>query len=272
MGAVDITASQTAASAWTVRRLGGSLAAEIIGCDLNKVDTTTFPEISTLLTAHHVLAFRGQTLSDEGLMKFGNLFGPLRKFAGDKKMTRGDGAIIVLRNEGFAKVSDDWHSDASMAQEPPSVTILRAEKIPEAGGDTVFANQHLAFEKLSPVMQGLLRSLQGIHHVSYQGAAPDIRTAHPVVRTHPISGKEALYLGKLVRQFEGMTVEESKPILDYLYLHSTDADVSYRHQWQTGDVVMWDNRSVLHRATRDYGEDPEARIVSNVQSGSEPVR
>jgi len=257
-------------SDWTVNQLTGSMAAEVIGCDLRSVNESDFPELDRLLTRYHVLAFRGQQLSDDDLMRFGNLWGPLRKFAGDPSMTRGDGYIIVLRNEGFIKKSDGWHTEVPMAEEPPRVTILRAEKLPPAGGDTLFANQHLALKTLSPAFQEMLRPLKAVHRIVYGDDRPDLEMAQPVVSKHPITGEEVLYLGGTAHKFEGMSEEESKPILDFLLNHSIDDNFIYRHRWQEGDVVMWDNRSVIHRSTRDYGEDADARQMSNVQAG--PIR
>ena len=144
-------------------------------------------------------------------------------------------------------------------------------KLPEAGGDTVFSNQHIAFERLSETLKDVLRGLKAIHSFDY-GALGSRETVHPVVRTHPVTGRETLFVSEtFVKQFEGMTIEESQPILRYLFDFSVRLEFCYRHRWQHGDVLLWDNRSVMHRATHDFGDDPEARIVNNVQTKCEPV-
>ncbi len=261
------------ATRWRVNRVGGSLGAEVVGIDLMSVDRADLPAIEEVVLKHHVVVFRGQDgFTEQGLLDFGRLFGPLREFAGTKDLTKAGGLVMNLTNDPeLARATNRWHSEATSVEQPPSYTILRALKLPEAGGDTVFANQHIAFERLSETLKDVLRVLKAIHSFDY-GALGSRETVHPVVRTHPVTGRETLFVSEtFVKQFEGMTIEESQPTLRYLFDFSVRLDFCYRHRWQQGDVLLWDNRSVMHRATHDFGDDPEARIVNNVQTKCEPV-
>lgn len=261
------------ANEWVVNRLTGSLAAEVIGVDLSGILEEQIPSVTDLFVKHHVLVFRDQSLDNTGLIRFGRFFGELSQYPGNKEHTADDaGHVMALRNDAhFTQLTDRWHTDAPIWERPPSITVLRAEKLPEAGGDTLFSNQHRAFDSLSDGFKHMLRSMKAVHAYSY-GAHGTKGRVHPAVRTHPVTGREALYVNEItVSQFDGMTIEESQPILRFLFEHATRPDFGYRHRWRQGDVVMWDNRSVLHRATHDYGDDPDARLMCNVQSLPEPV-
>jgi taurine dioxygenase len=270
----------TRPSPWTVNRVGGSLGAEVLGLDLMSFDPADLPAIEDLVIKHHVVVFRGQTaFNEQGLLNFGRMFGELREFAGAhseyagvKENTKAGGVIMNLSyTPEMARITERWHSEATSAERPPSYTILRALKLPEAGGDTAFANQHIAFERLSDTFKNVLRGLKAIH--SYDYGPKGVRSiVHPVVRKHPATGRETLFVSEtFVKQFEGMTVEESQPILRFLFDFSVKLEFCYRHRWLQDDVVMWDNRSVLHRAIHDFGNEPGARVMNNVQTKCEAV-
>ncbi len=265
--------ARSEAASWTVKRVGGSLGAEVFGLDLMSFDPADLQAIEDLVIKHHVVVFRGQTaFNEQGLLDFGRMFGELREYAGAKESTKAGGVVMNLTySPEMARITERWHSEATSAERPPSYTILRALKLPEAGGDTAFANQHIAFERLSDTFKNVLRGLKAIHSYDY-GPMGVRSTVHPVVRKHPATGRETLFVSEtFVKQFEGMTVEESQPILRYLFDFSVRLDFSYRHRWLQDDVVMWDNRSVLHRAIHDFGDEPGARIMNNVQTKCEPV-
>ena len=266
------TSSASPAVSWQVARLSGSLGGEIRGIDLNALEEDEAQVVSDLLVQHHVLVFRDQILDNLGLMRFGKLFGPLNEYPFKREeLGAAAGFVMALKNDVFHAQTDLWHSDATAWECPPSITILRAEKLPEAGGDTLFSNQHIAFAALSKPYRAMLRSLKAIHAYDY-GAQGTKTQAHPVIRTHPVSRREALFVNEIfVKRFDGMSEAESAPILRFLFDHATQPDFGYRHRWLSGDVIMWDNRSVLHRATHDYGTDPEARLVCNVQTLCEAV-
>lgn len=260
------------AESWTVKRVSGSLGAEVFGLDLMSFDPADLQAIEDLVIKHHVVVFRGQTaFNEQGLLDFGRMFGELREYAGAEENTKGGVIMNLTHGPEMARITERWHAEATSAEQPPSYTILRALKLPEAGGDTAFANQHVAFERLSEPFKNLLRGLKGVH--SYDYGPKGVRsTVHPAVRKHPVTGRETLFVSEtFVKQFEGMSVEESQPILRYLFDFSTRLDFSYRHRWLQDDVVMWDNRSVMHRAIQDFGDERGARVMNNVQTKCEPV-
>jgi taurine dioxygenase len=268
-----MTFVETKVARWSVNRVGGSLGAEVVGIDLRSVEPEDVPVIEDVVLKHHVVVFRGQSeFTEQALVDFGRQFGTLREFAGVKDRTKADGLIMHLTNHAEVnQYTERWHAEATSAERPPSYTILRALKLPEAGGDTLFSNQHVAFEHLSETFKDVLRGLKAIHSFDY-GPLGVRQVVHPAVRKHPDTGRETLFVSEtFVKQFEGMTIEESQPILRYLFEFSVRPEFGYRHRWQQEDVLMWDNRSVMHRATHDFGDDPEARIMINVQTKCEPV-
>jgi taurine dioxygenase len=178
--------------------------------------------------------------------------------------------VIQVRTAPKELISTEaWHYDAPHTPVPPKITMLSAQVIP-TGGDTMWTNQYLAYERLSPVMQRMLQGLR-VHFratrlARSQGVAQsEAPTAmHPLVRTHPETGRKALYIGHAdnVQGIEGMTEAESRPLLDFLYGHSTQPDNVYRHMWRVGDLLMWDNRCTMHYAVHDYGE--QERLLNRV--------
>ncbi|HIF64849.1 MAG TPA: hypothetical protein EYG16_00875 [Deltaproteobacteria bacterium] len=246
------------------KRLSGSLGAEIVGVDLSNVDDETFAEIRRAFLEHQVLVFRGQSLSPDDQINLGERFGTLQVHPIVPSI-EGYPPVICIPNLGKKHtLTEIWHSDVSFAPTPPLGSILYALEVPECGGDTLFANQHLAYERLSPGLQSLLEGLEAIH--SGDGLASSVTgdpdetwkiqgTRHPVVRTHPDSGRKALYVNPaFTRGFADMTGEESVPLLKYLYTLATTPDLTMRHSWRKGDVVIWDNRSVMHFAVHDHGD------------------
>ena len=243
-----------------ITRLAGALGAELRGLNLAGLTANGLAILNKALIDHHVIAVRDQKLTPGELAAFAKSLGPMRAFsaAGKSAMEHPEVPdIIQLANTGYAKaVTHYWHSEASAWPEPPSFTVLSAQILPKAGGDTMFANQHLAFETLSPGLQTMLLSMRAYHAVEYNGVIGS-EAVHPVVRTHPETGRRALYVNRyFTKRFDGMSIEESHPLLAYFEKHSVRDEFVYRHKWQPGDVVIWDNRSVQHRATQDYGDEP----------------
>ena len=161
-----------------------------------------------------------------------------------------------------------WHSDMSFTTVPSLGSLLRGITIPEVGGDTVFANMYLAYETLSDGMKALIADLHGIHlsgtrkinnEESGSTRAEEQKKlnppiAQPLVRVHPETGRKALYLGDKVKRFDGLTEEESRPLIQYLNEHATRFEFIYRHQWRANDIVAWDNRCTMHLALGDFDE------------------
>ncbi|MBG6120058.1 MULTISPECIES: TauD/TfdA dioxygenase family protein [unclassified Sphingobium] len=280
-------------SGFTVRRLGGSLGAAIESIDLAApISDTTMAGLRAAFIDHLVLVFPSQGhLSPAQHLAFAERWGPLLDmpggWIGDSKALieiasrggkgRGGGQSEDEHETLSVARTDIWHSDLSFYAEPPMGSLLLAREIPDAGGDTIFANQYLAYETLSPAMRKMLEPLRAVHSGEglwrINGMDPRLatRSAHPIVRTHPETGRKALYVNKVwTKQIEGMTLAESAPLLDFLYAHACEPNFTFRHRWTAGDLLMWDNRSVQHYAVRDYGA--ATRVMNRVTvSGDVPA-
>lgn len=248
----------------TVARMSGTTGARIRGVDLNDLDDATFDMIHEALLAHGVVHLPGQDVAPEAHKAFGERFGPLHTHPAAPGVD-GHPEILLLQNYGKKRtITEVWHSDVTCETCPPAISILAARTLPEAGGDTMWANQYVAYERLSDGMKQMLEGLRAVH------SAFDLEAVHPVVRTHPESGRKALFVnGGFTQHFEGMTRAESRPLLDYLVSFASAPDLTYRHTWSPGDVVLWDNRGVMHFAVHDYGD--QERVMHRVTvAGDEP--
>jgi taurine dioxygenase len=264
--------SELTRSAIRLRPLSGSIGTEVDGVRLSdEVDQATFSQLhEAFLASCGVLVFRDQFLSPAAQHEFATKWGsPLVMPHLARHAYPGYIDVLKVTNLGKGKAgTENWHCDSIFLTDPPAITILAAQELPEAGGDTMWANQYLAYERLSPGMQSLLASLKGRFIGSGRsetGESIEVVTSHPIVRTHPETQRKSLLVGhpgdSLV-SIEDMTAEESRPLLDYLYTHATQPDLVYRHNWRAGDVVMWDNRCTLHSAVHDYGDS--TRTLSRV--------
>lgn len=272
-----MVASASVAEPLSVRPLSGSFGAMIEGIDLGiELDDPTMARLREEFLRHHVLLFPGQGhLTPEQQVAFASRWGELHRMASGTHM-EGHPEILELNYKGVRPVTDRWHSDMSMAECPPMATLLLGRVIP-VGGDTLFANQHQAYDALSDGMKRMLSGLRALHcgdnFAKDSGYDPDIlpRTLHPVVRTHPETGRKALYVSlEYARNFEDMTIEESEPLLKWLSTFCVHPNFTVRHRWTAGDLLMWDNRSVQHYAVADYGLSP--RIMHRITIlGDRPV-
>lgn len=252
-----------------IRRMSAPLGAVVAEVDVRSLDDAQFADINRLFTEHHVLVFPEQDLTPEDQIQFAARFGKLIPFPYRGLPDYPD--LIELRNAGKSRdVNQHWHSDMTYNVMPPKLTMLYALEAPEIGGETAFANQALAYDELSVGMKKLLDDLQAHHSAEGlaklygedQKAAP--KSLHPVVRTHDETGRKALYVCRaFTRRFDEWSRAESKPVLEYLFEHGVRPEFQGRHQWRAGDLVMWDNRSVLHYAVHDHGED--ARVIHRCQ-------
>jgi taurine dioxygenase len=224
----------------------------VTGLPLPDVDTATTGELWRLLACHGVLVLPGQQVDDAGFTAF------LRKF-GDLAFTRGETPVAghpdlnVISNVGRATPPRSvFHVDTSYVRHPPACTALRAVTIPDRGGETLFTNQYRAYDTLPPEVRTRLAGRAIRHVVTGLDLDGDEETSatHPVFRRHPLSGRTALYLSTPQRcaGISGLPAAEARPLIEFLYAHSTAAGNTYRHAWSPGDVVMWDNGCVLHRA------------------------
>ena len=241
--------------------LSGHIGAAVRGVDLAALTDSEFASIRQAFLDHSVLVFPGQNLAVNDHVAFAARWGefstsPFVQYLPDHPQ------VLPLRNLGKANaVTENWHYDSTFLPQPPSITILSAREIP-VGGDTMWSSQYHAYETLTTGMQRLLDGVRaefaGTRLARRLGEDTEVPTClHPVVRTHPETGRKALFVGHpgdTMRRFEDMSAEESLPLITYLYEHSTRPDRVYRHRWADGDAVMWDNRCTMHYAIHDYGE------------------
>jgi taurine dioxygenase len=266
-----------------ITRLAGSLGASVEGLDLAQpLDDATMEQLRAAFLTHLVLVFPGQGhITQAEHVAFSRLWGPVQVMPGRHlpghpeliEIAQRHGTPVGIGNpQALAHESarlartDIWHSDQSYEPHPAIGSLLLAREIPSAGGDTMFANQYAAYETLSPGMQRMLRGLRAIHsgegyyRITGLDPADAPVTPQPVVRTHPETGRLALFVNRIwTTHFEDMTVEESRQLLEYLYAHAVEPCFTFRHRWQLGDLLMWDNRCVQHYAVHDYGD--ETRVM-----------
>ncbi len=255
-----------------VQPVSGALGAEVRGVDLRSLDDGTVAALRAAFNEHQVLFFHDQQLSVEDQLAFGRCFGELGTHPFVAANPQHPEVLdIVTEPDDRVNFGGGWHSDVTFLDEPDLGSILYAVDVPATGGDTLFASQAEAFEALSPTMQHLLDGLVGVHSAGLQyggggfsqrsramvttGAATAAasRVEHPVVRTHPETGRRSLYVNQAFTiGIKGMSREESKALLGFLFEHATAEPFTCRFRWRPGSVAMWDNRSVQHYAVHDY--------------------
>lgn len=228
------------------------IGVEVTDLPLVSVDSDGVAQLEELLSEHGVAVFGGQELDDAGFISFLARFGDLMFSVGETPVA-GFPDLNVISNVGRKTPPRSvFHVDTSYISRPPTYTALRAVQIPSQGGETLFTNQYRAYETLPDQVRANLEGRTIRHVMTGLDLPEDAETEadHPVFRRHPISGRTALYLSTPARcvSISGMDEAEGKDMIEYLYAHSTAAHNSYRHAWATGDVVMWDNGCVLHRA------------------------
>ncbi|WP_425407356.1 TauD/TfdA dioxygenase family protein [Hwanghaeella sp.] len=250
----------------------GALGAEVTGVDLSKpLSNECFADIQKALRDYLVIFFRDQDITPDQHKKFGLLFGTLNVHPVYEPL-EGHPEILQVVKEADAlnNIGDTWHSDATFLENPPMGSILYAREIPPFGGDTLFANLELAYEMLSDGMKKMLNGMQAVHSDAFLTGANSERNAtrstklrdgalvtrevvHPVVRTHPETGRKSLYINEpFTVRFDGMTEKESRPLLDYLLGHIKSPEFTCRFRWQVGSMAFWDNRCTHHYALNDY--------------------
>jgi taurine dioxygenase len=272
-----------------IQPIAGALGAEIHGVDLGSdLDDATVAEIRQALLDHCVIFFRDQEFGAEQHKRLARRFGEIFIHPNYYGM-QADPEIVEIRREvGDTKVvGEDWHTDTTMVAEPPMGAILYAIEVPPYGGDTLFANQYLAYETLSDGMKRLLGGLRAVHSdrtvagpkVDHTGRSTKARadadwretiSVHPVVRTHPETRRKLLFVNySYTTNFEGMTEEESRPLLHYLFEQGHRPEFTCRFRWTKGAVAFWDNRCVKHLAVNDA--QPFRRYMRRVQiAGDRP--
>ena len=254
----------------TVQPIAGSIGAEIGGVDLaGDLPDAVIAEIRRVWLDHGVVFFRDQELTPERFLAFARRIGEPAEYPFVPGID-GHPEIIAVTKLPHETVNFGgiWHSDTVYLDEPPMATMLLAREVPPAGGDTLFADQYAAYAALSPAMQELLAPLRAVNSSALadvsktredrrreNGEVDDrvYEAVHPVVRTHPETGRKALYVNVAhTARFEGMTEEESRPLLQFLFQHQVRPELTCRFRWAVGSMAMWDNRCVQHNPVNDY--------------------
>jgi len=267
-----------------VRPIAGACGAEIAGVRVgDELDDTTIAEIRRALNEHGVVFFRDQEFDAEQHKAFARRFGEIFVHPNYKGMQQDDEIVMIRREPGDQHiVGEDWHTDTTMVAAPPMGAILYAIEVPPYGGDTCFAHQAAAYDALSPGMKRLLQGVRAVHtdrmvagpqagrnayrstKVREDESWRETVSTHPVVRTHPETGRKMLFVNAAYTVgFEGMSEAESRPLLDYLLEHGNRPEFACRFRWENGSVAFWDNRAVKHLAVHDAG--PFRRLMRRVQ-------
>ena len=265
-----------------VTPLAGALGARVEGIDLAQPKSAaTMARLKEVFLEYLVLVFPGQDhLTPDQQVHFASQWGDIQRSAGMPADGRDD--IVELATGGAKKIrdadmpeaqklarADIWHSDQSFEPCPPLGSFLLARTLPSRGGDTMFANQYLAYETLSEPIRRMLHGLRALH--SGEGfnlavgrdPADALRTLHPVVRRHPETGRSTLFVNRIwTHRIDGLSDAESRMLLDFLYAHASQPEFTFRHRWTPGDLLMWDNRCTQHYAINDYGQ--ERRVMNRV--------
>ncbi|HEX7891060.1 MAG TPA: TauD/TfdA family dioxygenase [Ramlibacter sp.] len=256
---------------YQIQRLAGALGAEILGVDLAAGLTESLAaQIRQVFLEHQVVFFRDQQLTSEQFLAFAKAMGQPVEYPFVKGL-EGHPVIIEVKKLEHERTNFGgiWHSDTTYLEQPPMGSMLLAREVPPYGGDTLFASQYAAYEALSEGMRQLLAPLKAISssakadvsktredRIASDGRADarkDYTATHPVVRTHPETGRKALYVNVAhTVRFEGMTEEESAPLLQFLHRHQVKPEFTCRFGWRAGSLAFWDNRCVQHNPVNDY--------------------
>lgn len=263
--------SRRAQPSLDIRPIAGSIGAEIHGIDASReLDVETVSALRKALLDHLVIFLPAQSLTPEQQLRFARRFGEPMIYPFVKGL---DGlpevTPILKKEEDRNNFGGIWHSDTVYQDEPPMGTMLYALELPPFGGDTLFANQYLAYDSLSDGMKALLAPLKAINisgkgrvqktrtdmmkHASAGLKGDELESCHPVIRTHPETGRKALYVNVAhTVRFDDMTEEESAPILEFLFEHQIQPEFTCRFRWSEGAVAFWDNRAAMHYPINDY--------------------
>jgi taurine dioxygenase len=243
-----------------VRPLTGACGAEVRGVDLTALDAAAWDTLYATWLEHLVLFFPDQSLDPDAHVALGRRFGEPEIHPYIPKRDDDHPEIVVIDTVGGGV--DVWHTDVTFSPTPPMASVLQMMVNPPRGGDTIFTNQYLAYEMLSQPLRELVDGLTAVHHAAPFGH-PEQQAVHPVVRTHPDTGRRSLFVN---RTFTSHIVElrrsESDALLQYLYSWSERPDFQCRYRWDVGTIGIWDNRCTQHYAVADYRD--ERRVIERV--------
>jgi taurine dioxygenase len=280
----------------SVRPISRACGAEVSGIDLTRpLEPHAVQQLHKALAEHGVLLFRNADLTPQQHIAFSRQFGPLETHVVGEFNLPEHPEVFVVSNvmeegklKGAVYAGQYWHSDLSYMEKPSLGSLLLCREMPEIGGDTMWANMYLAYDTLSDVLKKFLSTLKAIHDYSH---AYDTYFAHlkerppltpeqraktppveqPMIRTHPASGRKALYINPgFTKGIVGMPKEESQPILEMLFAHSTRPEFIYRHKWKVNDLIFWDNRCTMHYALADYDFSVRRHMHRTTIAGDAP--
>lgn len=265
-----------------IKPLTPAIGAEIHGIDLGAPDMAhRIPEIRAALLKYGVIFFRDQDLTQEQHIAFAREFGELEVHPATPKDQPNPEVLRIAHGPKSRGQENNWHSDVTWRAEPSLGSILMAREVPECGGDTLFANMHLAYERLSEQMKRFCEGLTAVHDIArvfskrLDKAPADLHERfppmrHPVIRTHPETGERVVYVNTaFTSHIEGLSPKESAWLLDHLYATAKDVEIQCRFRWQTGSIAFWDNRVCQHLAVSDYF--PARRVMERVTiAGDKP--
>ncbi len=276
---------------------GKALGADVAGFDINSASDTDIAFIHQAWLDHLVLRIRGQEFGDDTHLAFARRFGeldlcPPAKFAKPYLPQYPEMSCITnIKNEdgkplgSLGNYECLWHTDMSYIDEPPLGSVLHAIEIPASGGETGFANMYMAYETLPDDLRGRVDTLKIKHDPTFTSDGnlrlgftdpneSDVRKLpgplHPIARTHPESGRKALYLGRRKNSYiDGLPLEESEELLDFLWNHAAQEQFTWTQEWQVGDLIMWDNRCCMHRRS-SFSDDDRRLMHRTVVKGDRP--
>jgi alpha-ketoglutarate-dependent taurine dioxygenase len=277
---------------YSIAPLSEHTGAEVRGIDLTEpVDGAVQARLNRAFIEHSVLVFRDQHLAPYQLVAAVGLFGDVFPQHNSRFALPECPLVHYISNQdsypdGKRYIpGEGYHTDHSNALRPPKATILHAVNLPDQGGDTQYVNMHRAYEELPRETKSRLKGLKAIHVYQSRHSArrlmdlnPESRSripdavAHPIVRTHPESGRKAIYINPIRTEgIVGMPETEALSLLADLLEHATRPQYQYRHRWRPGDLVMWDNRSLLHKANGDYDMNQLRYLYRIMLQGDVPV-
>jgi taurine dioxygenase len=281
-----------AAHSFSIKPLSAHTGAEIRGVDLSQpLDDATRDGLNRAFVDHAVLCIRDQKLSAPQFLEAMKVFGEIFPQHNSRFAVPECPAIHYISNQDKLEdgrvyiPGEGYHTDHSNDEAPPKATALHAVKLPNTGGDTQFVNMYEAYDALPEVTKKRIDGLQAKHVYQSKyserklpklpGEKKKIETGaviHPLVRTHPKSGRKAIYINPIrIEEIVGLSEAETLPLLDELLEHSTQEKFQYRHKWQSGDVVIWDNRCLLHKANGDYPVAEVRYLYRLMLKGERPV-
>jgi len=273
-----------AAKPFTVRPLSPALGAEIMGVDLrDPIDEALKQKFLDTWHQYLVILLRGQTLDEDAQVRFAEMFGPPAPVTSGRSFSVKHPAVMLISNiredgKPIGALPDGemhFHTDQCHQPVPAKATVLYAIEIPREGGNTLFSNAYTAYETLPEDIQQRLAGRRAFNAydqdtTTRSASYDDARASawHPAVRTHPATGRRALYVNRLMtREIEGLPRDESDAILQKLFDHQEQPKLVYEHVWRPGDIVMWDNRCTLHYAVHDYGDEKRVLHRTTVVGG-----